>query len=1026
MYSLPLALLLCFGLTLSGKAQDRDREKGKPQNLGKSKQVHKRIKSQIEQSEKTISKPKLDLLVEKNRSLKGKINFHKSSGGGEYIIGEIEGEEQSDFFMEVDDHSIKGSIILKESKKAYKYYSDNNGDAYIEEVDINEIICIEYEDAPAEAQSTDSEGASTGALALTTLQSLPGANGCVLLDFDGQYVSGTRWNGGNPINAQSSGMSDAAIQEVWEMVSEDFRPFNLNITTDESVFTSYPKNRRMRCIITPTNTAAPGAGGVAYLNSFAWNDDTPCWVFITSAKACGEATSHEIGHTLSLAHDGRTSPSEGYFQGHGNWAPIMGVGYYKSITQWSKGEYANSSNKEDDLAKMTGSTFGLGYRTDDHGGNTGAATLLNISGSGQVLAANNKGLIERTTDIDFFKFSTSGGTCTLNVNPPARHANLDILVKLYNQSGTLLNTFNPSSLSSVFNVNLSAGTYFISVDGTGSGDPSTNGYSDYASIGSYSISGSIPVSVSNQLPVVTIASPTVNASFIAPATVSISANASDADGSVAKVEFYNGSVKLGEDLSSPYTFNWTNVGAGQYSISARAYDNVGGYTISSAVAINVKAANQKPIVTIVSPTSGNVFTAPATIAINANASDSDGSIYKVEFYNGTTKIGEDLTSPYSFNWGNVGAGTYSITARATDDSGAQTTSTLVTVQVNPANQLPVVVLTSPANGSLFNAPAVIQLAATATDYDGTVSKVEFYNGSTKLGEDFSSPFNFMWQNVPTGNYTITAKASDNLGGVVISSGVTLTVHPPTLSYCTSKANNSRYEFIDNVSLGSINNPSGNNSGYADFTSLTTLLPQGASQSIYFKPGFSGSLYREFWSIWIDYNQDGDFTDTGELLVYGSTSGSGTYYAGFTVPANAVIGNTRMRVSMKYNAGQHSCETFSYGEVEDYTVEIVSNDMAMVSLNTYENASPIESPDIRDLSQLTVHPNPASNFITINNIEIDEASTGSIVNLDGTTVKTFEVSRSAVNIDVSDLVPGIYLIRIKLNRQDLETKFIKVN
>jgi hypothetical protein len=90
---------------------------------------------------------------------------------------------------------------------------------------------------------------------LLELQSLPGAAGCVMLDFDGYYLpAGNYWNNGNPINALPSGLSDSDILEHWEVVAEDFRPFNLNITTNEAVFNSYPRSRRMRVVITPTDT----------------------------------------------------------------------------------------------------------------------------------------------------------------------------------------------------------------------------------------------------------------------------------------------------------------------------------------------------------------------------------------------------------------------------------------------------------------------------------------------------------------------------------------------------------------------------------------------------------------------------------------------------------------------------------------------------------------------------------------------------------------------------------------------------
>lgn len=193
----------------------------------------------------------------------------------------------------------------------------------------------------------------------------------------------------------------------------------------------------------------------------------------------------------------------------------------------------------------------------------------------------------------------------------------------------------------------------------------------------------INVGICNQgaVPTVTITSPANNASFNAPANISIAATASDADGTVAKVEFYEGLNKLGEDLTAPYNFSWNNVAGGNYVLTAKAIDNAGLIGSSSAVNISVISPNTAPSVSITSPADNAEFSTPATITINANASDADGTVNKVEFFQGSTKLGEDLTAPYSFVWNNVAAGTYSLTAVATDDDAAATTSTAVTVNV---------------------------------------------------------------------------------------------------------------------------------------------------------------------------------------------------------------------------------------------------------------------------------------------------------------------------------------------------------
>lgn len=141
------------------------------------------------------------------------------------------------------------------------------------------------------------------------------------------------------------------------------------------------------------------------------------------------------------------------------------------------------------------------------------------------------------------------------------------------------------------------------------------------------------------------------------------------------------------------------------------------------------------------------------------------------------------------------------------------------------------------------------------------------------------------------------------------------------SYCASQGNNVSDEYINNVQIGSINNTSGVNGGYADFTNLSTSLSKGSSVNITITPTWTGTIYAEGYAVWIDYNQDNDFDDAGEL-VYSRSATTATPISGsFTVPTSAADGPTRMRVSMKYNGIPTPCESFTYGEVEDYTVDI---------------------------------------------------------------------------------------------------------
>ena len=232
---------------------------------------------------------------------------------------------------------------------------------------------------------------------------------------------------------------------------------------------------------------------------------------------------------------------------------------------------------------------------------------------------------------------------------------------------------------------------------------------------------------------------------------------------------------------------WSLVGSDTISMASTVYVGVAltshdTAATATATFTNVTArtpttgTNQPPTVSITGPATGATFTEPATINVTATASDTDGSITKVDFYRGTQLIGSDATNSYTATATGLAAGTYQLTAVATDSDGVTSTSSPVSVTVNsPTNQAPTVSLTSPAAGSTFTAPASVTVAATASDADGTVIRVDFYQGSTQIGSDTSSPYGYTWTNVAAGSYQVTAVARDDDGATRTSAAANVTV-----------------------------------------------------------------------------------------------------------------------------------------------------------------------------------------------------------------------------------------------------------
>src|SRR5688572_19706233 len=217
---------------------------------------------------------------------------------------------------------------------------------------------------------------------------------------------------------------------------------------------------------------------------------------------------------------------------------------------------------------------------------------------------------------------------------------------------------------------------------------------------------SAPVAVIvNAPPAVAMTGPANNALFTAPAAITLTANATDADGTIARVEFYRDAALIATVTSAPYTFAVAGVAAGSATFSARATDDRGASTSSAPITVLV---NAPPSVNLTSPTNGAVFSAPASVALSASAADADGAVSQVEFFQGATLLATVTSAPYAFSANNLAGGAYSFTARATDNRGASVSSAPVVVLVNVA---PTISLASPAHNATFTAPATITLTA---------------------------------------------------------------------------------------------------------------------------------------------------------------------------------------------------------------------------------------------------------------------------------------------------------------------------
>lgn len=354
------------------------------------------------------------------------------------------------------------------------------------------------------------------------LHSRPGSQRTILLDFDGFNLTGTAWNGapksvpagsisGWSLDADPNTFSNTeleAIQSIWQRVAEDYAPFNVDVSTEDLGDAIIHRTNLAdqiygtRVVITNSTVVSDAVcnslcGGSAYVDVFDLPGSShafyqPALVFGhmlgNNPKSIAEASSHEAGHNLGLSHDGRTSPAEAYYDGHGVWAPIMGGGYYRPLVQWSRGEYPNADNTQDDIAIIASN--GAPLLADDVG-NTLATASTSLAGTH---------MISPSGDVDVYFLGTCTGQLIFNAGAPSPvtpSPNLDIRLDLLDGGGDVVAWADPvaqavtSDIATGLSANLTetvgTGSYFLRVDGVGSGTTAT-GYSDYGSIGRYQVS----------------------------------------------------------------------------------------------------------------------------------------------------------------------------------------------------------------------------------------------------------------------------------------------------------------------------------------------------------------------------------------------------------------------------------------------------------------------------------------------------------------------------------------------------------
>lgn len=432
---------------------------------------------------------------------------------------------------------------------------------------------------------------------------------------------------------------------------------------------------------------------------------------------------------------------------------------------------------------------------------------------------------------------------------------------------------------------------------------------------------------------------------------------------------------------------------------------------------NLNGVNSSPSVSITSPTTGSVFATPATVTINATATDADGSVSNVEFYNGATLLGSDNTSPYSYTWSGVTVGSYAITAKAYDNLGASTTSTVVNISVSVANDAGISAIATP-NGSVSTATvtpsvtlknfgsATLTSASILYKVDAGTETTYNWTGSLASAGTVSVTLPSV-TGYTSGSHTFTARTTNpnaTTDGNTANDATTSNFTYSTCSNTNETANNSS----TTATVMAVNTTQSSQIGsatdvdYYKFTTTTaapkiritlTNLPADYDVTLY-KAKANGTIGAQ---AAISQNTG----TTSETITYNTPTAGATYYI-------KVVG-------------------FSGAFSTTQCYNLALNTSSTNFIIPFESISRNEKGLTQQMA-LSVYPNPANDFTTVlftaeeageYTLRLTDISGKELVNR----IQSFNIGENTVQLKTNDLPKGVFLVHVSNASQSEVSKLI---